>query len=347
MVSVEGLAIRLGEFAHEGTSLTVREGDYFCLIGPTGAGKTVLIESIAGLQRPQAGRITIEGRDVTELPPHARGVGYVPQDYALFPHMDVAANIAYGLVERRTAHMQIQAKVQETAELLGIGRLLHRRPLTLSGGERQRVALARALVLGCKLLLMDEPFGALDQVTKATLFPMMTELRDRMGLTILHVTHDFSEAYALADRVGVIHGGRLLQVGTVEEVFTAPRSRTVAAFTGMGNIWEVPRVPSSADGLLGSVITNLGLNAAGGQCVCIRPDGISISQTPQPEHEFGARGSLRQVRWMGPVHELHLGTGPSLVATIGTREYRRLGCRLGDTLYIGFDRSAVHVIDAP
>ena len=245
MLRIENLSVELGQFSLHSLSLDVPEGDYFFLIGPTGAGKTVLIECVAGLQKPAGGRIYINEAPVNDLPPEARGIGYVPQDYALFPHMDVAANIAYGLVERSLNKDAIDRKTEDIADLLQISHLLQRRPSTLSGGERQRVALARALVLDCKLLLLDEPFGALDQSTKQDLMPYLADIHQKMGLTVLHITHDFSEAFGLASRMGVINSGRLLQIGTVQDVFTRPVSRTIASFVGMANVWSLTPDPVS------------------------------------------------------------------------------------------------------
>ena len=162
MLCIERLSIRLGEFDLRDISLEVREGEYFVLLGPTGTGKTVLVECIAGLHRPKSGRIFLNGRDITDLPPEERGIAYVPQDYALFPNLTAFENIAFGLRVRKFPEAMVRQKVQELAEWLGITYLLHRLPLTLSGGEKQRVALARALAVEPKVLLLDEPLAAVD-----------------------------------------------------------------------------------------------------------------------------------------------------------------------------------------
>jgi ABC-type Fe3+/spermidine/putrescine transport system ATPase subunit len=345
MLQIQNLAVNLGDFTLHEVSLSIPEGDYFCLIGPTGSGKTMLLECVAGLHKPSAGRMHINGRDVTTLPPEARRVGYVPQDYALFPHMDVKANIAYGLVERKVTKNEIARRVESVAELLHIPHLLDRRITNLSGGERQRVALARALVLDCRVLLLDEPLTALDEVTKQELTPYLVDLHQRLGLTVLHVTHDFNEAFSLASHVGVIHGGHLLQFGTVEEVFGRPASRTVARFVGVANIWPASREISYKCPLVRRLLTSLAPSCQGDCSVCIRPDQIHLSRQSNTGDEFSAEGVVHQVRWLGSVYQLVMDIGTPLVVSLGRREYERLGCRVGDSLYVNIDPSGVHILN--
>jgi molybdate/tungstate transport system ATP-binding protein len=205
MLRVERLSIRLGEFDLRNISLEVREGEYFVLLGPTGTGKTVLVECIAGLHRPKSGRIFLNGRDITDLPPEERGIGYVPQDYALFPNLTAFENIAFGLRVRKFPEAMVRRKVQELAEWLGITYLLHRLPLTLSGGEKQRVALARALAVEPKVLLLDEPLAAVDEQTRERLCRELKAIQRQTGATFVHVSHNFEETLAVADRIGVMH----------------------------------------------------------------------------------------------------------------------------------------------
>lgn len=238
MIEVQGLSIKLGEFQLHGVDLRVESGEYAVVLGPTGAGKTVLLECIAGLHQPSAGKVLIDEVDLTGTPPEKRGVAYVPQDYCLFPHLTVTDNIAFGLRLRHWSSADITQRVAELAELLKIDHLLRRRPLTLSGGEKQRVALARALAIEPRLLLLDEPLAAVDERTRDRLCLELKAVQQRLGATIIHVCHNFGEALALADRIAIFSAGEIRQVGVPEEVFHRPNSRFVATFTGCGNLLE-------------------------------------------------------------------------------------------------------------
>ncbi len=214
MIAVEGLELRLGGFTLRIDRLVIERGEYLVLLGPSGVGKTLLVLSIAGLMRPQRGRILIDGVDATRLPPERRGVALVPQSYALFPHMSVRDNIAYGLRLRGVPERERRERVRRIAELLGIAHLLDRRPSTLSGGEQQRVALARALVVKPRLLLLDEPLSSLDPASRANALQLLKKLHGELGFTALHVTHSLAEALYLADKVAYMEGGVLRCVCT-------------------------------------------------------------------------------------------------------------------------------------
>jgi len=342
MLSVQNLSIALGEFALRNVNLHVPEGDFFCLLGPTGAGKTVLLECICGLITPREGRVSVGGVDMTGRPPEARGIGYVPQDFALFPHMAVGANIAYGLVERGLPRLAIEAKVREVATLLRIEPLLSRTPRHLSGGERQRVALARALVMDCRLLLLDEPFGAVDQLTKHELFPFITDIHERLGLTIVQVTHDFTETHALAAHVGVIHQGRLLQIGAVDEVFARPSTHTVAQFVGMRNLWASDDPSVEACPLRRAATRGVCGSGAERRWLCIPSGAIRIGVGEHLTADLVAPGRLRKSRWLGSVHELVVDTGAPLVVTLSAQEYEGLHCCTGGNVYVAVDAKDVH-----
>jgi len=344
MLEVHGLSIRLGNFTLHDVNLTVERGQYLCLAGPTGAGKTILIECLAGLHRPDRGTIRLRDRDITAYPPEARGIAYVPQDYALFPHMTVFENIAYGLRERGESKERITRAVGEAAETLQIPGLLQRGVLHLSGGERQRTAFARALVLGCELLLLDESLSALDVVTTRELSLELTELHHRLGLTIIHVTHDFDEAYSLATHLGVCHQGRLLQVAPVEEAFTRPNCRTVAEFLGIANVYPRP----GADPRQCPVLTRLPASRVPtrpGRAVCLRPDRIHLSRDGASGADVALHGVVRQVRWMGPIHEVTLDIGVPLIATISRQEQEALRLRPGDSVHACIPGGAFHELD--
>ena len=235
MLRLENVSVRLGGFRLRRVSLEVSNGEYVVLLGPTGTGKTVLLETIAGLHKPYEGRIFLNDRDATPLPPESRKLGVVYQDYALFPHLTVFGNIAFGLRLSAGQGGPIRDRVNETARFLEIDHLLGRRPLNLSGGERQRVALARALVLKPHLLLLDEPLSALDRLTRDRLKRELRRIHRKLGVPILHITHDLSEAFYLADKLVVIRDGAVLQQGRPDEVLARPAGRFVAELLGIQN----------------------------------------------------------------------------------------------------------------
>ena len=226
--SVQNIHICLGDFSLQDVSLGIDRGDYLSVIGHTGAGKSILLESISGFYRPPKGRIFLEGRDISHVRPEKRHFGIVYQDYALLPHFTVAENIAYGL--KKIQKKGVQAKVNEMAASLKIDHLLHRKPDTLSGGEQQRTALARSLVVEPKLLLMDEPFSALDPVTSQNMRLLLKKVIQNQQTTVIHVTHNMDDVWSLANKVAVLHKGKLLQCGTKDTVFQKPICQLVADF---------------------------------------------------------------------------------------------------------------------
>lgn len=234
MIHAENISFHVGTFRLENLNLEIAKGEYFVLLGPPGAGKTIFLECLCGLKKLESGRIYIDGRDVTGLEPRIRGIGYVPQDYALFPHLSVEQNIAFGL----RAHDYSEVKIDEMADLLGIRRLLSRGIDGLSGGEKQRVALARALVLKPKILLLDEPVCALDEVTRQEVCGQLLAIQRRLGLTTVHVSHNLEEAFSVADRAAILHDGVLQQVGSLDNLLRKPNSEFVARFMRCENIFR-------------------------------------------------------------------------------------------------------------
>ncbi|MFO7967053.1 MAG: ATP-binding cassette domain-containing protein [Archaeoglobaceae archaeon] len=234
VLEVQNISKRLGNFQLNDISLEIGN-EYFVLLGPTGAGKSVLIEIIAGMFTPDKGKITINGLDATFMLPEKRKIGFVPQDYALFPHLNVFKNIEYGLrVKGETNY----SKVEELAQTLGIEHLLYRDPKTLSGGEKQRVALARALVIQPQLILLDEPLSAVDLRTKEKLMEELRKVHSEFAVPIVHVTHSFIEAAALSDRVAVMMDGEVKQVGEIKHLFSQARDEQVADFIGVKGLFE-------------------------------------------------------------------------------------------------------------
>ena len=248
MISTDQLSCRIGDFHLHPFSLEIEQGQYFVLLGPPGSGKSIFLECLCGLKRIKSGRIHIDGRDVTDLEPRTRNIGYVPQDYALFPHLSVERNIAFGLRAHGINLRTISSKVAQTAEMLGIRHLLTRGISGLSGGERQCVALSRALVLQPKVLLLDEPVCALDEATRQDVCAQLYRIQRQLGLTTIHISHDLEEAFSVADQAGILHQGTLQQVGSMGQLFRRPHNEFVARFMRCENLFRgqvVQSVPSS------------------------------------------------------------------------------------------------------
>ena len=223
--------------AVQAVSLQVEPGEFFALVGPSGCGKTTLLRLIAGFEQPDAGRVVLGGRDVSKVPVHRRDVGMVFQNYALFPHMDVTENVAFGLRARGLSLLERDLRIHEALERVELGGLGHRRPEELSGGQQQRVALARALAIAPEFLLLDEPLSNLDARLREETGAMIRELQRRVGITTIYVTHDQEEAMTLSDRLALMRDGRCLQVGRPEQVYRRPRNLEAAALLGRTNRW--------------------------------------------------------------------------------------------------------------
>jgi len=224
--------------AVDGVNLKVGKGDFLSLLGPSGCGKTTTLRIIAGLEKPDDGKVIIDGRDVTNVPPWKRNIGLVFQNYALFPHMSVFKNIAYGLKLRKVPDNEIKKRVDEVSQLLGIRHLLDRLPRQLSGGQQQRVALARSLVINPEVLLLDEPLSNLDAKLRESLRFELKQLQKKLSLTAVYVTHDQAEAFVLSDRIAVMKDGKIVEEGSPHELYFSPRNVFVASFVGENNTLE-------------------------------------------------------------------------------------------------------------
>ena len=234
---LEEVSCEIGGFSLKNLDLEIEPGGYFILLGPTGAGKSTLLKCILGLRPLTTGRIYLSGRDLTRLPVEKRQIGYLPQNCALFPHLDVRENILFGLRAARFTSQQLRDRLTFLIELLDLKPLLNRQPSSLSGGERQKIALARALSTRPRLLLLDEPFAAVDEGTKRKLWFELKQVFQQIPITVIHVTHNFEEAYAMGRKVGVMIAGRLRQIARVEELFERPASREIAEFLNYRNLF--------------------------------------------------------------------------------------------------------------
>ena len=260
IVELRSISKRYGEqTALEDFSLEVRRGEFLTLLGPSGSGKTTILRLVAGFEQPQGGQILINGRDASPLPPYRRNVNTVFQHYALFPHLKVFRNVAFGLEQKKFSSAEIRKRVRAILEMVELPGKEDRYPHQLSGGERQRVALARALVLEPAVLLLDEPLGALDQKLRQQMQVELKRLRERLGITFIFVTHDQQEALVMSDRIAVINHGRLEQVGPAEETYGAPRTPFVAEFMGVENFFQVRCLNHSTQGTRFETATGLTL----------------------------------------------------------------------------------------
>ena len=238
MIEIRNLHGDLGEFSLRNINMTVNNGEYFVLLGPTGAGKTVLIEYIVGIYNQDSGAILVDGRDITPLYTEERNIAYVPQDYALFPNLTVEKNISYGLEAKRMPRHEITKIVNRVITKLELDYVRHRVPLHLSGGEKQRVALGRALATQPTIVLLDEPLSALDENLRTTMAKGLRKLQQDTGATFIHVCHNFEEASDVADRIAIMNRGRLVQTGTLAEIKAEPKNEFVARFLKTYNIFD-------------------------------------------------------------------------------------------------------------
>ena len=283
-LATEGLGKRFGPvLALDDLTLAFNEGEFVCLVGPSGCGKTTALRIIAGLEKPTAGRILSNGRDITALAPAERGMGMVFQSYALFPNMSAAQNIAFAL-GRGVGSKDRKSRVAELLELVDLGALARKRPHEMSGGQQQRIAIARALAREPRFLLLDEPLSALDPQIRGRLRNELKLLQRRLGITTLMVTHDQAEALAIADRIAVMRAGRLLQIGSPKEIYTAPADPFTGAFVGVLNM--LPAIAEGADNIriLERVTLPLRHTFPNGARVlaAIRPEFVEISPPPRP-----------------------------------------------------------------
>ncbi len=319
-IVVTGANKRYGDFAAlDGVDFTVPSGSLTALLGPSGSGKSTLLRAIAGLDRPDTGTVTINGRDVTKVPPQRRGIGFVFQHYAAFKHLTVRDNVAFGLKIRKTPKADIDARVDNLLEVVGLAGFQTRYPSQLSGGQRQRMALARALAVEPQVLLLDEPFGALDAKVREDLRAWLRRLHDEVHVTTVLVTHDQAEALDVADRIAVINKGRIEQVGSPTAVYDSPANAFVMSFLG---------TVSSLNGIM------------------VRPHDIRVGRTPEMAIAAGdgtaestgvTRATIDRVVYLGFEVRVELTsatTGAPFIAQITRGDAEALALKDGDTVYV-------------
>jgi putrescine transport system ATP-binding protein len=326
LIRLRGVTTRFAQFAAvDQVSLDIHRGEFFSLLGPSGCGKTTLLRMLAGFETPSEGSIEIDGTDMAPVPPHRRPVNMMFQSYALFPHMTVAANIAFGLKQMRRPKADIAARVDEMIALVQLDGLAARKPHQLSGGQRQRVALARALAQRPKLLLLDEPLGALDKkLREETQFELMT-IQERLGITFVIVTHDQEEAMTMSSRIAVMRAGRIEQVAPPHDLYEFPNSRYVAGFIGNANIFEGRIATVGKDSVTvesadtgGTLFVDRSVGAAEGATVwvAVRPEKIGISLAASADTGVNCvAGTVFDIGYLGDMSIYH-------VALAGGRKVR-------------------------
>ena len=361
LVCLRGVSRRFGEVvAVDGVDLDIYRGELFSILGGSGSGKTTLLRLLAGFEMPSAGSIVIDGVDMTSVPPYERPVNMMFQSYALFPHMTVEQNVAYGLKKDRVPAAQVRERVAAILDKVKMGRLAGRKPNALSGGERQRVALARALVKQPKLLLLDEPLAALDKkLRQHTQFELMN-LQDELGVTFILVTHDQEEAMTLSTRIAVMNEGRLEQVGTPGEVYEYPANRFVADFVGNVNLLEATVLSVGGGRMeldcpdLGGPVTALcerGGEAAPGSvcCIALRPEKILISkEAPGDSGRTALRGIVHDLGYFGnlSVYRVELPTGRILQVSAQNRvRTARKTVEWDDEVFVSWDSGSAIVLE--
>jgi len=330
-VRLENVSKHFGEFvAVNRVSLSIAAGEIFCLLGASGCGKTTLLRLLAGFETPTEGRLLIDGEDLAQVPPYERPVNMMFQSYALFPHLTVERNVAFGLEQERLPGAQIRRRVGEMLEIVKMTPYARRKPHQLSGGQRQRVALARALVKRPKLLLLDEPLGALDRkLREHTQFELLN-IQQQLGVTFVVVTHDQEEAMTLATRIGVMERGEIVQIGTPRQIYEFPASRYVADFVGSVNLFEGTLIEDEPDyvrvrcpELPVPVLIDHGISAPPNAAlwVAVRPEKITLQQLAAGGSDNWARGVIREIAYLGDwsVFLVRLESGREVRATLANQ----------------------------
>ncbi|MCI1740454.1 Putrescine transport ATP-binding protein PotG [Pseudomonas veronii 1YdBTEX2] len=344
--------------AVDDVSLEIHQGEIFALLGGSGSGKSTLLRMLAGFERPTEGRILLDGVDITEMPPYERPINMMFQSYALFPHMTVAQNIAFGLKQDRLPASEIEARVEEMLKLVHMTQYARRKPHQLSGGQRQRVALARSLAKRPKLLLLDEPMGALDKKLRSQMQLELVEIIERVGVTCVMVTHDQEEAMTMAQRIAIMHLGWIAQIGSPVDVYEAPVSRLVCEFVGNVNIFDT-QVVDDAEGHAVLKCADLDRNIYVGYGIAtsvedksvtyaIRPEKLLVTtQMPTCAHNWSS-GKVHDIAYLGghSVFYVELPSGKIVQSFMANAERRGSRPSWGDTVYVWWEDDSGVVLRA-
>ena len=354
VITVEHVFKRFGDYvAVRDAHFSIRRGEFFSMLGPSGCGKTTTLRMIAGFEEPTEGRILLEGRDVSHTPPYRRNVNTVFQHYALFPHMSVYDNVAFGPRSQKLADAEVEKRVEELLGVVRLANFAHRKPAQLSGGQQQRVALARALVNYPSALLLDEPLGALDLKLRQAMQIELKRIQREVRITFIYVTHDQEEALTMSDRIAVMNEGRVEQIGTPEEIYHSPATVFVANFIGSANL-----LPATVADVRGSMATAVlardyrielpcgswGAKAGGGAWVMVRPERLRLSAAAGPG-KSALPTTVQHVVFQGPVVRcgLRAADGTQLVAHVGPEDALP-AVQPGQTLYVSWEADAARLL---
>jgi molybdate/tungstate transport system ATP-binding protein len=344
MIEIKDLFIKFSAFALQDINLSIQDGEFFMLLGPTGAGKTLILEAIAGIVPITSGRILVKGKEITRLPPEHRGTSIVYQDYALFPHLSVLKNIIYGLRYHKTDPNASKKRVMRLIDQLGLQSLAQRSVRNLSGGEKQRVALARALAVNPSVLLLDEPLSALDPNFREDIREMLKKLHQEVETTFLMVTHDFAEAMFLGQRMAVLNYGKIDQIGPVREVFKKPATPFVAKFMGIKNVFHASFKDKTAQ------VHNLELRlqslpVENKRYVAIRPEDIMITRNGAFGNDINAfQSKVLGVTDRGPYYEVSVQTDDVIFSVmLSKNDFFKLELQKGIDIHPSIQPSAIHV----
>jgi putrescine transport system ATP-binding protein len=326
-VRIDDVSKKFGDFtAVDDVTLSIYRGEIFCLLGGSGCGKTTLLRMLAGFETPTEGRIFIDGQDMAGVPPYKRPVNMMFQSYALFPHMTVEQNVAFGLKQEGTPKDEIKTRVADMLALVKLQDFAQRKPHQLSGGQRQRVALARSLIKRPKLLLLDEPLGALDKKLREHTQFELVNLQEQLGVTFMVVTHDQEEAMTLSSRIGVMEAGRIVQTGTPKDIYEYPNCKYVAEFIGNINVFQGQMIEDEPDHVRiatpemeGTIYVNHGVSAASDAVVwaAVRPEKIQLSIEPPQQQDNVTRGVVKEIAYMGDmsIYLIQLAAGKMMRVT--------------------------------
>ena len=331
-------------------SLHVDDKEYVCIIGPSGCGKSTLIRCVAGIEKPSSGEILIDGQSVKRTLIEDRQIGYVFQDIALFPHLTVQDNLAYGLAVRRTPSDEVRTVTNEMLDLINMRDRSKSYPMELSGGAQQKVAVGRAIATGAHLFLLDEPLGALDAIVRAELRYELRKLSSDLGLTVIHVTHDQEEALSIADRIVIMKSGRIVEVGKPSEIYHSPKTLFTANFVGETNLLEGRISRTGSTGCTvdigGHEFSAPTFGKAVGQkvVVFIRPEFVQLTT----QTEYGWKGRVKQVAFLGCLNRYVIETdnGIDIIAEVSTAEYS-MSLGVGESVSLSFDNANITAFDYP
>lgn len=349
-LKIEHVSKTLDTFSLGDVNLEVKNGEYFVLLGSTGAGKTVLLDLIMGFHSPDKGKIILDDRDITNVPTYKRGIAYVPHNCPLFPHMSVFENVEFGLKMRRMISAERKKAADRIIKIVGLESIAQRMPSKLSGGERQKVILARVLVTEPKIVLLDEPLTAIDRETSRNFLNELKRINHEFNVSFLHVTHDQMEAFSLADRIAIMREGKIVQVGDPNEVLSNPADEHVARFLGYENVFRASLVKCergiSEVNVNGVLIKLNGRLENDAITIAIRPEDIVITlEVPTISLDWNFfEGTVKQYTNLGSVVEVTVDAGLVLKALIGKRSFLELNLSEGKRVYVGFKATSVRIV---